>query len=149
MPEDAAECVSLRGKTRENAVSAARLARLGITVESWAAEIQTRKLPGHVCTVGNLIVGYCFGDSSTGEIVVLALLPAYEGHGTGKALIAKVSNRLRSIGHTRLFLGCSRDPASRSYGFYRHLGWTSTEDFDSHGDEVLKRRFEDVAPHCA
>lgn len=135
---DAAECVVLRGLTRENAFSAAALASLGITVESWANDIESGHLPGHVCTVDDRIVGYCFGDRRTGEIAVLAVLPRYEGRGVGKALLSRVVNDLRSCGFKRLFLGCSRDSSHRSHGFYRHLGWRPTGAFDAHDDEVLE-----------
>jgi hypothetical protein len=73
---DAAACVVLRGQTRENAVSPERLARAGITVQSWGDDIAAGRLPGHVCTLDGELVGYCFGDRLTGEVVVLALLPA-------------------------------------------------------------------------
>lgn len=43
-------------------------------------------------------------------------------------------------GFMSLFLGCSTDPASRSYGFYRHLGWTPTGTLDDAGDEILTLR---------
>lgn len=138
MPDDAAECVALRGMTRENAVSEARLRGLGITAQSWGEDIRSGALPGHVCSAGGKIVGYCFGSSRDGEIVVLALLPAFEGQGIGRELLSRMVRDLVSMGKTRLFLGCSRDPASRSYGFYRHLGWRSTGQFDSHGDEILE-----------
>ncbi len=39
VPADAAACIDLRGRTRENAFSAEQLAALGITVKSWAAGI--------------------------------------------------------------------------------------------------------------
>ena len=48
---------------------------------------------------------------------------------------------LRAQGHQRLFLGCSSDPASRSYGFYRYLGWTATGETDKYGDDVLEFRW--------
>ena len=44
---------------------------------------------------------------------------------------------LAGLGWRRLFLGCSTDPASRSHGFYRHLGWQPTGRLDAHGDEIL------------
>lgn len=141
VPSDAAACVELRGKTRENAVPAERLAAAGITISSWGNNIATGKLSGHVCTVGNVMAGYCFGDCETGEIVVLALLPQFEGKGIGKELLSKVVHDLRSVGHRRLFLGCSTDPTTRSYGFYRHLGWVSTGSLDAHRDEILELRF--------
>ena len=135
---DAAECVRIRGLTRENAVSVERLRSAGITVASWAHDIATGALPGFVCESEGAIIGYCFGCTATGEVVVLALLPAYESQGSGRRLLAMVVEQLRSQGHTRLFLGCSPDPGCRSYGFYRHLGWRATGISDRHGDEVLE-----------
>jgi ribosomal protein S18 acetylase RimI-like enzyme len=140
---DAAECVALRGRTRENAFSAATLGSLGITVESWANDIETGHLPGFVCTDGGRIVGYCFGDKVTGEIAVLAVLPQYEGRGIGKALLLKVVDDLRCLGHRRLFLGCSSDSSHRSYGFYRYLGWRPTGSFDANDDEILELQWQD------
>lgn len=137
-PEDAKECVRIRGLTRENAVSAQRLASLGITVDSWAHDIRSGELPGVICTAGDEVAGYCFGSRATGEVIVLALLPVYEGRGIGRELLRQVVALLHRFGHDRLFLGCSTEPAVRSYGFYRHLGWKSTGCVDRYGDEVLE-----------
>ena len=138
LPEDAAECLVVRGKTRQNAASEEWLHSLGITTESWAENIRSGALPGHVCIVDRKIVGFCFGIRDTGEIQVIALLPAFEGRGIGRELLGRTSEDLTRIGHTRLFLSCNPDPASRSYGFYRHLGWRSTGNFDAYGDEILE-----------
>ena len=136
---DAAECVKLRGRTRENAFSVAALASLGISAESWADGIETGRLPGYVCTDGDgAIVGYGFGDRDTGEILVLAILPQYECRGIGKSLLRQVVECLQSLGHERLFLGCSSDASHRSHGFYRHLGWKPTGLFDDNEDEILE-----------
>ena len=137
-PADVAECIVIRGQTRENAVPVTRLAALGITVESWSESVQTGALPGVVCCDGARIIGYCFGERATGEVVVLALLPDFENRGIGRQLLNRVVADLIRAGHTRLFLGCSADPASRSYGFYRHLGWQGTGQADHHGDEILE-----------
>jgi GNAT superfamily N-acetyltransferase len=145
---DATECVTLRGKTRENAISAATLASLGITAESWANSIETGSLPGYMCTDDDVIAGYCFGDKDTGEIVVLAVLPQYEGRGIGKTLLLRVVEYLQSLGYKRLFLGCSSDSSHRSHGFYRHLGWTPTGSFDDNDDEVLELRWQESAPEA-
>jgi GNAT superfamily N-acetyltransferase len=143
---DAEECVTLRGRTRENAISTATLASLGITAASWAGDIEMGRLPGHVCTNDGGIVGYCFGDKDTGEIVVLAVLPQYEGRGIGKTLLLQVVRDLRSLGHERLFLGCSADSSHRSHGFYRHLGWMPTGSFDDNDDEILELQWQNSAP---
>ena len=144
-PSDVATCIDIRSRTRENAVSVKRLAEVGITVASWSEDVRRGSLPGHVCLANGEIVGYCFGATATGEVEVLALLPAFESQGIGKALLNQVIETLSGIGFTRLFLGCSSDPATRSYGFYRHLGWRSTGVFDARGDEVLEY-FVDATP---
>lgn len=141
VPEDTPACVVLRGMTRENAFSVERLAEAGVTLESWRAAIADDSLPGHVATVEGRIVGYCFGERETGEIAVLALLPEHEGQGAGRTLLNLVVAEFRALGLTRLFLSCSSDPAVRSYGFYRHLGWTSTGTFDDRNDEILEYLF--------
>lgn len=138
VPEDTPACIVLRGMTRENAFSVEKLAALGVTLESWRAGIADGSLPGHVATQGETIVGYCFGERETGEVAVLALLPEHEGQGVGRTLLSLVAADFKAFGLARLFLSCSADPASRSYGFYRHLGWRSTGSFDDRGDEILE-----------
>ena len=134
VPEDTPACVVLRGRTRENAFSVERLAEAGVTLESWQAAIADDSLQG------GQIVGYCFGERETGKIAVLALLPDYEEKGIGRTLLNLVVADFDTFGLARLFLSCSSDPAVRSYGFYRHLGWTSTGSFDDRGDEILEYR---------
>ena len=138
LPEDAAECVVVRGRTRQNAASEEWLRSIGITSKSWGENIRSGALPGEVCVVDGEIVGFCFGVRETGEIQVLAVLPDFENCGVGRELLDRTSKELAKLGHARLFLGCSPDPASRSYGFYRHLGWRSTGTFDKYGDEILE-----------
>ncbi len=140
LPSDIAACIDLRGRTRENAVSAARLAELGITEASWSAQVRSGELPGFIAVVHDTMAGYCFGDAGTGEIVVLALLPAHEGRGLGRQLLDRTVAHLASLGHRRLFLGCSSNPAHRSFGFYRRLGWTPTGQRDRLGDDELELR---------
>lgn len=140
IPDDTPACLVLRGMTRENAFSVEKLAALGITLESWRAGIADASLPGHVATDDGRIVGYCFGERETGEIAVLALLPEHEGRGVGRTLLNLVVADFKAFGLARLFLSCSADSASRSYGFYRHLGWRSTGSFDDRGDEILEYR---------
>ncbi len=138
VPADVPACVELRGKTRENAFSVEQLNAAGVTEASWRDAVADGGLPGHVCTSDNDIVGYCFGDGTTGEVVVLALLPTAEGRGVGKHLLNLVLQDLSQLGFRRFVLGCSSNPAHRSYGFYRHLGWVSTGTVDAAGDEVLE-----------
>lgn len=144
-PDDAPECLELRGLTRQNAASVEWLASIGVTVDSWAEGIRSGTLPGFVCTLSEKIVGYCFGDSQSGEIVVVAMLPEFEDRGIGRRVLNLTGDHLTALGHRRLFLSCNPDPASRSHGFYRHLGWRSTGSFDPHGDEILELLLPDRA----
>ena len=136
--QDARDCIRIRGLTRDNAIPEQRLAELGITTASWAEGIRSEEVMGYVCLAGNHMVGYGFGSVTSGEVLVVALLPSHENQGIGRELLRLVTARLRASGHKRLFLGCSPDSTVRSYGFYRRLGWLSTGTFDSNGDEVLE-----------
>ena len=138
IPDDAAHCVVLRGKTRQNACSVQDLAAIGITPETWRESIENGSCPGYVCLSNSEIVGMCFGDKDTGEILVVAILPNFENFGIGKLLLEMTLEELKNLGYTRSFLGCNASPSSRSYGFYRHLGWRSTGKTDSNGDEILE-----------
>ena len=138
LPSDIPACIELRGKTRENAVSIERLRQLGVTEASWSAGVASGDLPGYACLERDRIVGYVFADKRTGEVVVLALRPEFEGQGIGKRLLGTIVSDLAKLGFRRLFLGCSADPKVRSYGFYRHLGWKPTGRLDSNRDEVLE-----------
>jgi len=100
VPGDAAACIDLRGRTRENAFSAADLAGLGITEDSWAAGIRDDVLPGHIALEGEHMVGYCFGDRDGGEIVVLALLPSHERQSIGRRLLdLSIASHSTWVGH--------------------------------------------------
>jgi len=138
VPGDAAPCMLIRGMTRQNAVTPEQLAKYGITAQTWHDDISAGALLGYVAVACGSIIGYCYGIRKTGEVAVLALLPVYEGMGIGRELLKCTVDHLKNLGHKRLFLGCSSDPASRSYGFYRHLGWKGTGSSDSRGDEVLE-----------
>jgi ribosomal protein S18 acetylase RimI-like enzyme len=135
---DIEEIVDVRGATRENAISRERRAALGITPTSVAKHLAAGATRGWVCVAESRIVGFCIGESATGEVLVLAVLPAFEGRGIGKTLLSLAVDWLRSFRPKRVWLGASSDPRTRSHGFYRALGWRSVGRRDTHGDEVLE-----------
>jgi ribosomal protein S18 acetylase RimI-like enzyme len=116
------------------------LIAIGVTEEAWAIELQNDNYIGVVAEDSGEIIGYCFGDMQTGEILVLALLTKYEGVGLGSQLLSKVVEQLFSAGHSELWLAASPNPQIRAHGFYRHVGWQPTNTFDNNGDEILKFR---------
>lgn len=130
-------CFSVRGRTRENAISREQLAAIGITPQSSAAGLESGRVKGWVGKDDGQVVGFCSGDAGTGEVLVLAVLPEYEGRGVGRRLLAEVIRELRARGHGRVWLAASADPAHRSHGFYRAQGWRPTGEVDAVGDEIL------------
>lgn len=145
-PSDTDACIELRGQTRENAFSVAALGAVGITAASWRAGIEQGRALGHVGLHDERLVGYCFGDASTGEILVLAVLPEFEGRGIAKRVLRDTVRDLQARGHARLFLACSADRRHRSHGFYRRMGWASTDTFDANRDEILEYVVDEARP---
>jgi GNAT superfamily N-acetyltransferase len=117
-PEDISECIVIRGLSRENPISATRLAELGITSSSWGNSVRNGNYTGVIALNSNKNIGFCFGDTSSGEIMVLAVLPEFEFKGIGKNLLQRVMINLNELGHTRLFLGADYRPHIRAFGFY-------------------------------
>ena len=136
--DDVAACLEIRGRTRENALSASDLEAAGATLESWRDGVREGPLFGRACCAREgSIVGYCYGDRATGEVVVLAVLPEHEGNGIGRALLEQVVSTFRTIGIAPIWLGAARNESTRSHGFYRRLGWVPTGELDARGDRIL------------
>lgn len=136
--EDFARCIEIRGMTRDNPIPAEILKEFGVTEEAWGPLIRDKGIVGVVAESNSEVIGFCSGDVKTGEVMVLALLPEYEGQGFGRRMLKLVTNKLFSLGIDKLWLAASPDPAIRAHGFYRHLGWVSTGRIDKNGDEVLE-----------
>lgn len=130
----------VRGKTRENPVSKQQLAQLGITHAAVVEGLDAGDLYGWVCVSQEGIVGFCTGDMATGEILVLAVLPDFEGQGVGKKLLSNVVDQLQRNGANPIWLAADSNARVRAHGFYRRLGWLPTGEVLENGDEVLEFR---------
>ena len=128
----------VRAATRDFPLSRANLASIGITAESTVADLSNGKATGWICADDSRVVAFCLGDLATGEVLVLAVLPEYEGRGIGRTLLLSVVEGLRAAGHARLWLAASSNPAVRAHGFYRRLGWKPTNARAPNGDDILE-----------
>jgi ribosomal protein S18 acetylase RimI-like enzyme len=137
-PSDIESLFSIRARTRENALSQGQLALLGITPESAAAGISSGRVKGWVCADAANLVGFCSVDSQTGEVLVLAVLPEYEGRGIGKRLLSYAVEFLRLLGFGEAWLAATSNATIRAHGFYRALGWRPTGAKHESGDEILR-----------
>ena len=137
IPNDLPACIGVRGRTRDNPLSAEHLASLGVTPESWSPLMQRQQIQGFVAESASEIVGFCFGDQRSGEVLVLAVLPDFEGGGFGRRLLSLTTEILFSCGHHELSLAASPHPEVRAHGFYRRLDWTWRGETDATGDQIL------------
>jgi N-acetylglutamate synthase-like GNAT family acetyltransferase len=135
--QDIDRCIEVRGLTSDNQFTKNDLAAMGVTAVSWSLLVENLEIIGFVALNKEIIVGFCFGESATGEILVLAVLSGYEGIGIGKELLSSAGNQLFTMGHKELFLAASATSVVRSYGFYRRVGWQPTNTYNDDGDEIL------------
>jgi len=135
---------AVRVATRENALSREQLAMMGISEESVAAMLNTTHR-GWLCECDGGVVGFAMGNRATGEMWVIAVLPAYEGRGIGGQLLTRVEDWLRSAGWSEIWLTTDVDPALRAYGFYRRRGWRDETIRD--GVRYMKKTNPDKPAH--
>jgi ribosomal protein S18 acetylase RimI-like enzyme len=86
------------GPTRQNAISREGLAALGITPTSVAENLAAGRTRGWVCAHESRLVGFCIAQGSSGEVLVLAVLPDFEGRGYGRRQQLGVDHRTPSSG---------------------------------------------------
>jgi ribosomal protein S18 acetylase RimI-like enzyme len=123
---DIPDVFSVRVSTPENSVTIEELEQeYELTPETLAVAMQV-SVKGWVCEVDDQIVGFAMGDSKSGEMTVIAVLPEFEGRGIGRSLLAKVRTWLFDSGHDKIWLLTTPDRSSRAYGFYLSQGWRAT-----------------------
>jgi ribosomal protein S18 acetylase RimI-like enzyme len=113
----------VRPRTRENALTHEELERLGINPQS-VTESLGLSTKGWVCDDSGEVVGFSMADRATGEFLVIAVLPEYEGKGVGGRLMTLAEEWLAASGCERAWLSTDLDTSLRAYGFYRKRGWS-------------------------
>lgn len=120
VPADAPALMAIRRAVRQNAITDARLAALGIDAESVAAKMASTHA-AFCAEVDGEVVGFSMADRTDASIWALFVLPEHEGRGIGRALLHLAVDALRADGHRRIVL--STDPDTRAEAFYRRGGW--------------------------
>jgi len=93
----------VRPGTRENAMTLEELQRLGINPRS-VTESLTKSTKGWLCENASQVVAFSMADRATGEFLVIAVLPEYEGKGIGGRLMALTKEWLAASGCMRSWL---------------------------------------------
>lgn len=135
--DDIEDTFSIRSRTRQNPISKEQLAAVGITPDSVALSMTSGNMKGWACAYDSTLIGFCIGDSTTGEVLVLAVLSDFEGKGFGSQLLLRVVQWLRSVGFDQPWLSASPIQDIRAHGFYRALGWQPNGKTLENGDEIL------------
>jgi ribosomal protein S18 acetylase RimI-like enzyme len=134
---DIEQSFAIRGSTRQNPIPLPQMIAWGITPASVWDKYSKGESLGWVCEDKGKVVGFISGDVTTGEILVLAVLPDYEGMKIGKRLLTLLVDSMHKKGLTSLWLSASPDPKIRAHGFYRANGWTPNGKTLENGDETL------------
>lgn len=121
-PADIPALFAVRTSTHENRLSREELDALGITEDSVLERLRGT-CNGWLCEGDGRVVGFAIGDRATGELWVIALLPAYVGRGIGSELLRRVEGWLASTGCRRAWLTTDIDTTFKAYSFYRDHGW--------------------------
>ncbi len=123
---------AIRTAVRQNHLSHEQLADLGITPQVLADSI--REAPCiWVAQVNGVLAAFSMVDLAEGEVFAMFVLPAYEGRGLGRRLMAVAEAALFER-HDGVFLVTDGRDEIRANGFYQRLGWSKVGQVD--GDDV-------------
>lgn len=124
--DDLEQLFSIRERVRENVLTRAQLATMGITPQSVTVALQNEWV-GHLCEVAGRIVGFSMANVSTGEFTVIAVLPDFEGRGIGRELLRLSEESLWQAGHRTIWMWTSTDRSTRAVRLYFKSGWQEKE----------------------
>lgn len=119
-----------------------------VAEELIAASLNDPQGSGYTCLVAEdgALVGYiCFGPTpmtqATHDLYWIAVDPAVQGRGVGKALYAACAGQIRALGGGQVRIETSSQEAyAATGGFYERLGFTidgRLRDFYAPGDDLL------------
>ena len=103
-PEDATDFFDVRCSVKENYMSPAELATIGITPEVIGEMIAGGDNIAPVVIVDDKIAGMAMAHISEGYVFALFIRPEYEGRGLGRALMQVVESGLVEHGVTDVWL---------------------------------------------
>ncbi len=132
---DVPRCFEVRTATLENALTMEQLEEWYDLTPDSLTKSMGDTLRGWVFEDGGVIVGFAMGDSTDGELTVIAVLPGHEGRGVGKVLLEAVTRWLLGEGCPELWLVTTANPDLRAYGFYLSQGWRATGEIDEDDEE--------------
>jgi dimethylamine monooxygenase subunit A len=121
-PADMADVTRIRTSVRENHLSVAQMAALGITPASFLELLNTTGR-AWVAAIDETLVGFSVANAGKSTLFGLFVQPDHEGMGIGKGLLAEAEAWLFAQGCREIWLDTGAEPELRAHGFYRRQGW--------------------------
>ncbi|KAF7600702.1 MAG: GNAT family N-acetyltransferase [Candidatus Dactylopiibacterium carminicum] len=128
----------LRTSVRENHMSRAALAELGVTPESLPGMLEGCSR-GWVVHEEGVLLGFAMADAGEACVFALFVHPAHEGRGVGRRLLDTAEGWLLSQACSEAWLLTDSRPEVRANGFYRALGWRA-EGVQDDGQMLFRKR---------
>lgn len=125
----------VRTSVRENALTRAQMAEMGITETSVSQMILDAPCAWVALAQGG-IVGFSIADLAEGSLFAAFVSPSHEGKGIGRRLVQAAEEALFQR-HATAWL--ETGGTTRAAGFYRRLGWGSERDIGE-GDIRLEKQ---------
>jgi len=99
-----------------------------VEVECFGRSYRVDALPAAVACDGNEIVGFVshVREGDAVNVVMLNVLPRWQGRGAARALVAAVAGVARAEGTARIIVATTNDDLP-ALGLYQRLGFTITE----------------------
>ncbi|WP_019643487.1 GNAT family N-acetyltransferase [Novispirillum itersonii] len=135
-PDDIPAIFEIRTSVRENHLSRAELAELGITPDSLRAILEASPCLW-VAESDGAVAGFSMIDAADACLFAAFVHPRAEGRGLGRLLVAAAEEALFST-HDSAWLETAA--ASRAAGFYRRLGWAQSGPVSVDGDIRMEKR---------
>lgn len=132
---DMADIFRVRTSVKENHLSEAQLAELGVSPASLTRSMTDGRIEAWCAETDGQVTGFSMIDTGEREVFALFVVPEAEGTGIGSALLAAAVQRLFAIARRPIRLSTGRD--SRARRFYEHRGWRVTGVKPERGDVVM------------
>lgn len=123
LPADIPAVFEVRTGVRENHMSMAELAVIGVTPDTLSGMLEGDGR-GWVAEEEGRVLAFAMADAADATVFALFVRDGCEGRGLGRLLMAEAEQWLFARGCAQIWLETDSDRAVRANGFYRHLGWT-------------------------
>lgn len=119
--DDIPAIFDIRTSVRDNAITLARLAEVGITPESVRSTLGTTRQGWIAADANDVVIAFAMVEVSDAKVLGLFTRPGFERRGCGSTLLDRAAKYLFDHGAATIWLTTGRDTPAAD--FYRRRGW--------------------------